>query len=189
MRPIRSLFSVVVGFLVLSLINATVDAAVPGLQEQIRAAEYAALVDLYTSTQGQAWTHHEGWNDPSAPTWFGVTVSGFQYDPGTGQIISLGTVTGLTLVGNRLNGSLPESLGNLVNLQHLDLSRNNNFVHKECLQCVTGSIPASLGNLGQLQYVDLSGNDLAGSIPDTFGNLANLQYLNSPGFVCSVPAF
>jgi len=54
-------------------------------------------------------------------------------------------------------------LGNLVNLQALDLGENQ----------LSGSIPAWLGNLSSLKKLDLSGNQLTGCIPAA---LRNVEY-------------
>nr|KAJ0192466.1 hypothetical protein LSAT_V11C800410010 [Lactuca sativa] len=63
-----------------------------------------------------------------------------------------------------LNGRIPETLGRLVNLRHLDLSQNG----------LTGSIPESLGRLRFLQVLYLSENQLTGPIPEFLGNLTQL---------------
>jgi hypothetical protein len=140
---------------ILVLLAAMTHAALadPGLQQQIPPAEYAALVDFYNSTQGQNWSHNDGWNDPTAPSWYGVTVSGFQYDSETGQILSLGNVTELGFFANNLSGNIPESLGNLMNLRSLNFSWNS----------LAGSIPDTLGKLVNLQWLVLEANQLSGS--------------------------
>lgn len=58
--------------------------------------------------------------------------------------------------------SIPEGIGNLVNLKMLDLSDN-----------WSPSIPLSVGNLINLQWLSLEGN-LITEIPDTMKNLVNL---------------
>jgi hypothetical protein len=114
-----------------------------GLQQEISAAEYAALVDLYMSTDGPNWINNERWNDPDAPSWHGVILGG-------------GHVIDLYLDRNRLRGGIPHSVGNLVWLQEvLDLSKNE----------LTGSIPSALANVG-VERIWLQGNQLSGSIPD-----------------------
>ncbi|CAI9262757.1 unnamed protein product [Lactuca saligna] len=63
-----------------------------------------------------------------------------------------------------LNGRIPETLGRLVNLRHLDLSQNG----------LTGSIPESVTGLRFLQVVYLYENQLTGPIPEFLGNLTQL---------------
>ena len=67
-----------------------------------------------------------------------------------------------------LNGeftSLPESFENLSNLENLDL--NGELI----------SLPDGFGNLGSLENLNLSGNQLT-SLPEGFGNLGSLENLN-----------
>jgi uncharacterized protein (TIGR02145 family) len=71
------------------------------------------------------------------------------------------------LGGNLLTGNIPQTLGDLANLQSLNLNENQ----------LTGSIPSSIGALANLQYLYLWTNHLTGSIPQAIGNLANLQNL------------
>jgi hypothetical protein len=88
-------------------------------------AECGALLDLYHSTDGPNWRTNTGWNVTNTPcSWYGVSCAD-------------GHVTRLNLYYNLLSGSIPESLGNLSNLQFLYLHRNQ----------LSGSIPESLGNL------------------------------------------
>ncbi|RKO93344.1 hypothetical protein BDK51DRAFT_28997 [Blyttiomyces helicus] len=72
------------------------------------------------------------------------------------------------LFNNSLAGTIPESLGNLVNLTELNLFNNS----------LTGTIPESLGNLVNLTELALFSNQLSGTIPDVFGNLTKLQILS-----------
>uniref|UniRef100_A0A2K1Y713 Leucine-rich repeat-containing N-terminal plant-type domain-containing protein n=1 Tax=Populus trichocarpa TaxID=3694 RepID=A0A2K1Y713_POPTR len=71
-------------------------------------------------------------------------------------------LTRLDLVGNNLNGQIPSSLRNLVQLQSLYLD-NNNF---------SGWIPDFLGNLTVLENLGLSSNQLVGHIPSQIGTLS-----------------
>jgi internalin A len=61
---------------------------------------------------------------------------------------------------------LPETIGQLAQLQRLDLSRN---ILTELLE--------TIGQLAQLQRLDLDGNRLT-ELPETIGQLAQLQHLN-----------
>ena len=66
-----------------------------------------------------------------------------------------------------LNGSLPAELGDLTELQRLDLRENQ----------LTGEIPASIGKLSNLEVLNLGSNQLTGEIPPTLGNLKKLREL------------
>ena len=75
-------------------------------------SERGALVALYNATDGENWTNNTNWlsnNDIS--TWHGVSVSD-------------GKVTGLDLNQNNLTGMIPTELGNLTNLENLNLTGN-----------------------------------------------------------------
>ncbi|KAK2413602.1 putative leucine-rich repeat receptor protein kinase [Trifolium repens] len=74
----------------------------------------------------------------------------------------------LDLSGNSFSGEVPLSLENLTKLTHLDLSHNQLF----------GEIPPSLGNIGRLKHLDISYNDLYGSIPYELGFIKPLIALN-----------
>ncbi|TVU24857.1 hypothetical protein EJB05_27319, partial [Eragrostis curvula] len=99
---------------------------------------------------------------------------GYEEDPQylVGQIspslLSLEHLEYLDLSSNFLtwrNDSVPEFLGSMKNLRHLDLS-NMNF---------SGGVSSFLGNLSYLEYLDLSWS---------FWYLSNLSY--SPEFICSM---
>ncbi|RVW45058.1 LRR receptor-like serine/threonine-protein kinase GSO1 [Vitis vinifera] len=74
----------------------------------------------------------------------------------------------LNLGLNELGGFLPNSLGNLSNLQSV-LLWDNSFV---------GSIPNSIGNLSNLEELYLSNNQMSGTIPETLGQLNKLVALD-----------
>ncbi|GFS45546.1 ras-related small GTP-binding family protein [Actinidia rufa] len=74
----------------------------------------------------------------------------------------------LNLQRNKIVGSIPTGIGNLVNLQALRLLGNH----------FTSTIPADLGKLDKLQILSLSSNNFYGEIPLTFGNLTLLTALS-----------
>eukprot|EP00913_Durusdinium_trenchii_P009222 g8669.t1 len=71
---------------------------------------------------------------------------------------------GLDLSNNVLN-SLPEYVGSLKNLRHLELQNNH-----------LSSVPFSFGNLSSLEKLDLSNNKLS-ALPGSFHKLTNLKHL------------
>lgn len=88
-------------------------------------------------------------------TWFHVTCN-----PSNSVIrVDLGNAM--------LSGTLVPDLGELSELQYLELYSNN----------ITGEIPKELGNLSQLVSLDLYQNKFTGSIPDTLGQLNHLRFL------------
>ena len=134
---------------------------------------------LYNATDGPNWKNNQNWlSDEPLDEWYGVTVQN-------------GRVTGLFLGDNQMTGPIPSELGNLANLQELNLRYNQltgpippelgNLANLEVLfllaNQLTGPIPPELGNLANLEWLSFSGNQLRGSIPSELGKLANLEWL------------
>uniref|UniRef100_A0A6N2KDF8 non-specific serine/threonine protein kinase n=1 Tax=Salix viminalis TaxID=40686 RepID=A0A6N2KDF8_SALVM len=88
-------------------------------------------------------------------TWFHVTCN------------SENSVTRVDLGNANLTGQLVTQLGNLPNLQYLELYSNN----------ISGTIPDELGNLTNLVSLDLYLNKLSGPIPKTLDRLQKLRFL------------
>ena len=84
------------------------------------------------------------------------------------QLGNLTNLQELDLGSNSLDEGIPAELGNLTNLQELDLGHNS----------LTGEIPAELGNLTYLQELDIGYNSLTGGIPAELGNLTRLTELS-----------
>ncbi|KAI0495343.1 hypothetical protein KFK09_025493 [Dendrobium nobile] len=113
-------------------------------------------------------------------TWFHVTCSPdnsvIRVDLGnaqlSGQLVpqlgQLKNLQYLELYSNTISGTIPSDLGNLTNLVSLDLYLNN----------FTGTIPESLGKLTQLRFLRLNNNNLTGQIPVSLTNISALQVLD-----------
>jgi hypothetical protein len=97
-------------------------------------------------------------------------------------------------IGSLYGKTNPVDLGQLENLETLDLSGKNLvgwiLLPKQLKQCkmlkilmlkqneLTGSIPVELGQLKMLKILELYHNELTGSIPVELGQLENLESLN-----------
>ncbi|KAG7636157.1 Protein kinase-like domain superfamily [Arabidopsis thaliana x Arabidopsis arenosa] len=76
-------------------------------------------------------------------------------------------VTRVDLGNAKLSGKLVPELGQLSNLQYLELYSNN----------ITGEIPEELGDLVELVSLDLYANSISGPIPSSLGKLGKLRFL------------
>ena len=118
-----------------------------------------ALVSLYHSTGGNAWTSKAGWVVTTNPcNWSGVACNAGN------RVTQLIFNAEAPMTPATLTGSLPAALGNLAGLQVIDLASNE----------IGGSIPPAMGKLKNLRALDLSGNFLTGSIPAALGGLTAL---------------
>ncbi|MFS7900228.1 putative non-specific serine/threonine protein kinase [Helianthus anomalus] len=88
-------------------------------------------------------------------TWYHVTCNNYN------------SVTRVELGNAGLSGQLVSQLGQLSNLQYMEMYGNN----------ITGIIPNAIGNLTNLVSLDLYLNRLHGRIPTALGNLQKLRYL------------
>jgi hypothetical protein len=83
---------------------------------------------------------------------------------------------------NNFSGTLPSTLGNLSNLEVLEIAHQPN---------IKGPIPSELGNLSNLIWLYISFNDFSGTtLPSSLGNLTTLRHLqiNSTGIEGEIPA-
>nr|4Z61_C Chain C, Somatic embryogenesis receptor kinase 2 [Arabidopsis thaliana]4Z61_D Chain D, Somatic embryogenesis receptor kinase 2 [Arabidopsis thaliana] len=113
-------------------------------------------------------------------TWFHVTCNNensvIRVDLGnadlSGQLVpqlgQLKNLQYLELYSNNITGPVPSDLGNLTNLVSLDLYLNS----------FTGPIPDSLGKLFKLRFLRLNNNSLTGPIPMSLTNIMTLQVLD-----------
>ena len=134
------------------------------------ASDRAALVAVYNATGGATWLTSTNWlSDRPLDAWHGVITN------------SDGRVAELWLWGNNLRGPIPAELGDLTELQTLDLRSN----------ALTGPIPPELGDLTNLRRLYLGSNRLTGPIPAELGDLVNLESLSlsNNGLTGPVPAW
>lgn len=133
---------------------------------QISSSEKQALLDLYHSTNGAKWSTSWDLEKPEE-NWFGVEIKN-------------NTVVSIDLGFNNLKGEIPQSIGNLKNLQSLKLFFNQ----------INGSLPAEIGYLENLKVLDLNSNAISGNIPSEIGNLVHLKelLLSSNNFTGTLPS-
>ncbi|XP_057445725.1 somatic embryogenesis receptor kinase 2-like [Lotus japonicus] len=113
-------------------------------------------------------------------TWFHVTCNNdnsvIRVDLGnaalSGQLVpqlgQLKNLQYLELYSNNISGPIPSDLGNLTSLVSLDLYLNH----------FSGPIPDSLGKLSKLRFLRLNNNSLTGPIPMPLTNISALQVLD-----------
>ena len=106
------------------------------------AAERDTLIAFYNAANGANWTYSDNWlSDRPVWEWQGVDVD------------SDGRVVGLRLDG--LIGEIPPEIGDLANLENLELRSNR----------LSGEIPPEIGKLSNLVALYLYDKQLSGEIP------------------------
>ena len=163
-------------------------------------AERTALMAIFNALDGPNWESHEYWGTEAPVTWWpnilcdenGHVVSLNLSDPGIKgslppEIGNLPYLTDLNMGGpyvdchftnlKRLQmdncpfeGRLPESLGNLSNLEWLYIAR--------CEKLAPSPIPSWIGNLTKLKLIQIYGHNFTGQLPESIGNLTNLEHLD-----------
>ena len=141
--------------------------------------EFQALQDFYQSTNGDGWKCQTNWNQLvdinnynttianniclPQNTPYGVTCDNFQQH-----------ISSLYFFNNSLNGTLPSTIGNLLELEEIAL------IYEPDLY---GSIPSSVYNLSNLTVFELYVVGLNGTISDAVGNFFEKSRLEELIFV------
>ncbi len=134
----------------------------PDCSNFIQHVDFSALRALYQSTEGFNWKDNAGWKEGqtnifSNPcNWFGVSCN------------ESNRVDSISMNFNRLNGILPNEIGDIDSLVYLDISWNP----------ISGSFPDSISKLKVLNYIDMSLGDFDIPINEAIGGVLNLEYLN-----------
>lgn len=154
------------------------------LKSQVNKQDSLILEDLYNSTDGPNWNggnwHNGGW----VSGWNGITVE-------NGRVTEIDLHYDLFMRWPKINGSLPESIGNLSALTKLvigglsgsipaSICNLKSLTHLSLYGEFTGGIPENIGNLNKLISLSLSRN-LSGNIPESIGNLTALTHLRING--------
>jgi Leucine-rich repeat (LRR) protein len=136
----------------LLLIAGSARAAIP-------ASERDALVAIYQSTNGAAWTDKTNWLGAVGTecTWYGVGC-----DETQANVVDLG------LHANNLHGTLPEAIRNLTKLRAAQIWSND----------LQGPLPSELGELSNLEALYAERNHFTGTIPPSFAGLKKLVHLS-----------
>ncbi|CAH8353975.1 unnamed protein product [Eruca vesicaria subsp. sativa] len=93
---------------------------------------------------------------------------GGEISPAVGDLRNLQSID---LQGNKLAGQIPDEIGNCASLVYLDFS--NNLLY--------GDIPFSISKLKQLDTLNLKNNQLTGPLPATLTQIPNLKILDLAG--------
>ncbi|KAJ0231388.1 LRR receptor-like serine/threonine-protein kinase ERL2 [Hirschfeldia incana] len=93
---------------------------------------------------------------------------GGEISPAVGDLRNLQSID---LQGNKLAGQIPDEIGNCASLVYLDFSDN----------LIYGDIPFSISKLKQLDTLNLKNNQLTGPLPATLTQIPNLKILDLAG--------
>ncbi|URE27874.1 leucine-rich repeat receptor-like protein kinase [Musa troglodytarum] len=147
---------------------------------------YPADVSALKSLSSQWKNTPPSWSNAGDPC-------GDSGEPWEGVNCSNSRVTEIKLFTMGLEGTLSREIGNLTNLEVLDLSHNRNLSGAlpssigmlkqlkilRLLDCgFSGSIPNEIGSLSRLEILALNSNQFSGRIPASLGSLSNLNYLD-----------
>ncbi|OMP11137.1 hypothetical protein COLO4_04011 [Corchorus olitorius] len=136
---------------------------------------------------------------PEIPTTFASSLEELVFvdnpafvGPFGGVIRNFTSLRRVVLTGNGIYGSIPDGIGDLINVEEITLSRNKlsgnvsvSLAKLKKLKVLDlsgngfdGDFPCSVGNLTQLLKLDLSSNAFSGKIPQSLSNLQGLEFLD-----------
>lgn len=127
--------------------------------------DFVALDSFYQATNGAIWNNNAAdWLSNCDPC--GEEAGNNAWE---GIFCTNNRVTGIALGGKNLTGTLPPEIGDLSELNFLNLAFNS----------LTGFIPPEIGNLSKLKWsLRLDNNQFTGNIPPEIGNLSQLTSLD-----------
>ncbi len=120
------------------------------------------LLNIYQDLDGANWVNNTGWTNGLLSgtcdycNWYGITCN------------YLGQITEIDLSNNNIQGTMPQDLVALINLQQLKL--NNNLLFD--------TIPNYWDSLDQLYLLDLRFNSFTGSIPFSYTTMSKINAIH-----------
>lgn len=150
--------------------------------------ERSVLRELYQELQGQQWIRNDYWlSSTSFCNWYGIVCDG-------------GSVIAINLIENGLQGTVPQSVYHLPNLQLLWLSANQIKLAFDDISKATGLLDLQIESTGlrsvdgigsarSLTALSISDNLVEGPFPNELTQLENLRFLsmNNNAFTGQIP--
>lgn len=154
------------------------DTSEPQEYQDSMQGDFEALQDIYQQMNGSIWDENTGWQDMTPESMnqaYGIEVNANR------------RVTRVDLENNNLHGGLPDSIGNLNNIQYFSIKRNP----------VYSRVPQSIENWADVEYIMLSGREgvpgrnphpgktygwgiakYYGTLPDVFDKMPKLKVID-----------